>query len=97
MFIFNNSFTGILRDTDMSETATPITLCTSQNYAFQYIHKMLRDMEPFSNADIDVDIDDIDRNIVSYLSFKIDLHYIAYIISCPVYLVKFHSNLTINS
>ena len=52
----------------MSETATPITLSTSQNYAFQYIDKMLRDMEPSSNADIDIDIDDIDRNIVSYLS-----------------------------
>ena len=52
----------------MSETAAPITLSTSQNYAFQYIDKMLRDMEPSSNADIDIDIDDIDRNIVSYLS-----------------------------
>ena len=64
----------------MSETAAPITLSTSQNYAFQYIDKMLRDMEPFSNADIDNDIDDIDRNIVSYLSFKIVLHNIACII-----------------
>ena len=80
MFIFNNSLTGILRDTDMSETATPITLSTSQNYAFQYIDKMLHDVEPFSNADIDINIDDIDRNIVSYLSFKIDLHNIACII-----------------
>ena len=44
----------------MSETAAPITLSTFQNYAFQYIDKMLRDMEPFSNADIDNDIDDID-------------------------------------
>ena len=80
MFIFNNSLTGILRDTDMSETATPITLSTSQNYAFQYIDKMLHDVEPFSNADIDINIDDIDRNIVSYLSFKIDLHNIACIV-----------------
>ena len=67
MFIFNNLLTGILRDTDMSETATPITLSASQNYVFQYIDKMLRQMEPFSNADIDTDIDDIDVNIVSYL------------------------------
>ena len=67
MFIFNNLLTGILRDTDMSETATPITLSASQNYAFQYIDKMLRQMEPFSNADIDTDINDIDVNIVSYL------------------------------
>ena len=67
MFIFNNFLTGILRDTDMSETATPITLSASQNYAFQYIDKMLRQMEPFSNADIDTDIDDSDVNIVSYL------------------------------
>ena len=67
MFIFNNLLTGILRDTDMSETATPITLSASQNYAFQYIDKMLRQMEPFSNADIDTDIDDSDVNIVSYL------------------------------
>lgn len=72
MFIFNNFLTGILRDTDMLETATPITLSTSQNYAFQYIDQILRDMEPFSNADIDTDIDDIDINIVSYLCFKID-------------------------
>ena len=76
----------------MSETAAPITLSTSQNYAFQYIDKMLRDMEPYSNADIDNDIDDIDRNIVSYLSFKIVLHNIACIISCWMYLAKFHSN-----
>ena len=74
MFIFNNLLTGILRDTDMSETATPITLSASQNYAFQYIDKMLRQTEPFSNADIDTDIDDIEVNIVSYLYFKIDLH-----------------------
>ena len=80
MFIFNNLLTGILRDTDMSETATLITLSTSQNYAFQYIDKMLCDMETFSNADIDINIDDIDQNIVSYLSFQIDLHNIAYII-----------------
>ena len=71
MFIFNNSLAGILRDTDMSQSATPVTLSTSQNYAFQYIDKILRDMEPFSIADIDTDIDDIDINIVSYLSFKV--------------------------
>ena len=71
MFIFNNLLTGILRDTDMSETTTQVTLSASQNYAFQYIDKMLRDMEPFSNADIDTDIDDIDLNIVSDLYFKI--------------------------
>ena len=52
MFILINSVTGILRDTDMSETATPITLSTSQNYAFQYIDKMLREMEPLSDADV---------------------------------------------
>ena len=80
MFIFNNFLTGILRDTDMSETATPITLSASQNYAFQYIDKMLRQMEPFSNADIDTDIDDIDVNIVSYLYFKIDLHNVTCIV-----------------
>ena len=54
----------------MSETATPITLSTSQNYAFQYIDKMLRDMEPLSDADSDIDDDDIDENIVSYFSFN---------------------------
>ena len=80
MFIFNNFLTGILRDTDMSETATPITLSTSQNYAFQYIDQILRDMEPFSNADIDTDIDDIDINIVSYLCFKIDLYNVTFFI-----------------
>ena len=52
MFILINPVTGILRDTDMSETATPITLSTSQNYAFQYIDKMLREMEPLSDADV---------------------------------------------
>ena len=80
MFIFNNLLTGILRDTDMSETATPITLFASQNYAFQYIDKMLRQTEPFSNADIDIDIDDIEVNIVSYLYFKIDLHNVTRIV-----------------
>ena len=80
MFIFNNFITGILRDTDMSETATPITLSTSQNYAFQYIDQIFRDMEPFSNADIDTDIDDIDINIVSYLCFKIDLNNVTFFI-----------------
>ena len=80
MFIFNNLLTGILRDTDMSETATPITLSASQNYAFQYIDKMLRQTEPFSNADIDTDIDDIEVNIVSYLYFKIDLHNVTCIV-----------------
>ena len=52
MFILINPVTGILRDTDMSETATPITLFTSQKYAFQYIDKMLREMEPLSDADV---------------------------------------------
>ena len=58
----------------MSESAASTTLSASQNYAFQYIDKILREMEPFSNSDIDTDIDDIDINIVSYLYFKIDLH-----------------------
>ena len=79
MFIFNNLLTGIVRDTEMSESATPITLSSSQNYAFQYIDKILRDMEPLSNADIDTDIDDIDIDIVSYLCFKIDLHNVTFI------------------
>ena len=92
MFILINPVTGILKDTDMSETATPITLSTSQNYAFQYIDKMLRDMEPLSDADSDIDVDDIDENIVSYFSFNIDLHNIACITSCQMYLTKFYNN-----
>ena len=36
-------------------------------------------MEPFSNADVDIDIDDIEGNIVSYLSFEINLNNIGYI------------------
>ena len=55
----------------MSETATPITLSSSQNYAFQHIDKMLLDMEPLSDADSDTDINDIDENIVSYFPFNI--------------------------
>ena len=54
----------------MSEIPTQITLSASQNYAFQVIDKMLRDVEPFSNEEIEADIDNIEGNIVSYLSFE---------------------------
>ena len=53
---------------------------------------MLRDMEALCNADTDIDIDDIDENIVSYFSFNIHLDNIACIISCQIYLTKFHNN-----
>ena len=47
MFIFNNSLTGIQRDTDMSETAAAITLSTCQNFAFNILTKYFATWNPF--------------------------------------------------
>ena len=39
-----------------------ITLSASQNYAFQYINSLLTDMEPFSDEETEIDLDDIAGN-----------------------------------
>ena len=59
------SLTGVLRDTDMSEMPSEITLSSPQRYAFEYVNRLLADMEPFSNEETESDLDDIEGNNVS--------------------------------
>ena len=60
------SFTGILRDSDMIQFPSQMTLSASQSHAFQYINRILSNMEPFSNEEIDVDIDETEGNNVRF-------------------------------
>ena len=59
----------------MSEIPLQIKLSPSQNYAFQYVDKILCDMESISNEETDINIDDIEENVVSYLSFEYEVAY----------------------
>ena len=63
--LLSNSLTGILRDADTTQVPSEMTLSTSQSHAFRYINRILSTMEPFSNEDIDVDIDETEGNNVS--------------------------------
>ena len=60
--LLSNSLTGILRDTDTTQVPSEMTLSASQSHAFQYINRILSKMEPFSNEDIDVNIDETEGN-----------------------------------
>ena len=63
--LYPNSLTGILRDTDTTQVPPEMTLSASQSHAFHYINRTLTNMEPFSNEDIDVDIDETEGNNMS--------------------------------
>ena len=55
-----NSLTGTLSE---------MTLSASQSHAFQYVNKILSNMEPFSNEETDVDIDESEENNVRFSFF----------------------------
>ena len=55
-----NSLTGTLSE---------MTLSASQSHAFQYVNKILSNMEPFSNKETDVDIDESEENNVRFSFF----------------------------
>lgn len=57
-----NPLTGILWDTDMTQVPSEMALSSSQRHAFQYVSRILSNMEPFSNEEIEVDIDETDGN-----------------------------------
>ena len=61
-----NSLAGILRDTDMIQVPSQMALSASQSHAFQYINRILSNMEPFSNEEIDVDVDETEGNNVRF-------------------------------
>ena len=47
---------------DMTQVPSEMALLSSQRHAFQYVSRILSNMEPFSNEEIDVDIDETDGN-----------------------------------
>ena len=49
-------------ETDMTQVPSEMALLSSQRHAFQYVSRILSNMEPFSNEEIDVDIDETDGN-----------------------------------
>ena len=68
-----NSPTGILRDTYMTQVSPEMTLSASRSHTFQYVNRILSTMEPFSNEEADVDIDEIEGNNIKFYSFNINL------------------------
>ena len=50
----------------MIQVPSQMPLSASQSYAFQYINRILSNMEPFSNEDIDVDVDETEGNNVRF-------------------------------
>ena len=50
----------------MMQISSEIELSASQSYAFQYVNTILSTMEPFSNQETDVDIDEIEGNNVRF-------------------------------
>ena len=53
----------------MMQVSSEMTLSASQSHAFQYVHRILSIMEPFSNQETDVDIDEIEGNNVRFSLF----------------------------
>ena len=49
-------------ETDMTQVPSEMALLSSQRHVFQYVSRILSNMEPFSNEEIDVDIDETDGN-----------------------------------